>query len=73
MGSDRAKFEDDFSFVRDHLSDFFDRGSIRHSLDLIYDVGITGWENGGRLNLLRGLQNTMESGIGLWRKFSSRI
>ena len=44
MGSDRAKFENDFSFVRDHLSDFFDRGAIRRALGLIDAVGITGWE-----------------------------
>ena len=44
MGSDRAKFEDDFFFVRDLLSDFFDRGSIKRALGLIDEVGITGWE-----------------------------
>ncbi len=44
MPSDRAKYEADFCFVTGHVSDFFDRGTVKRALDLIDEVGITGWE-----------------------------
>ena len=64
MGSDRGKFEDDFSFVRDHLSDFFDRGSVKRTLDLIDDVGITGWEKWWQVEFCAWLAE--HDGIGDW-------
>lgn len=39
-----ATFESDFLFVKDSISEFFDRGTVRRTLDLIDLVGITGWE-----------------------------
>lgn len=64
MSSDLAKFEDDFSFVRDHVSDFFDRGSVKRALDLIDDVGITGWEKWWQVEFCSWLAE--HDGIGDW-------
>lgn len=64
MASDRAKFEDDFLFVRDHLSEFFDRGSIKRSLDLIDEVGITGWEKWWQVEFSSWLSE--HDGVGDW-------
>ena len=44
MASERQKFEQDFAFVADTVEAFFDRGTVQRALDLIDDVGITGWE-----------------------------
>jgi hypothetical protein len=44
MASEIAKFEADFSFVQDRINEFFDRGTVRRALDLLDEVGITGWE-----------------------------
>lgn len=64
MASDRAKFEDDFCFVRDHLSDFFDKGSIKRSLDLIDEVEITGWEKWWQVEFASWLAE--HDGVGDW-------
>jgi hypothetical protein len=64
VGSDLAKFEDDFNFVKDHISDFFDRGSVRRILELIDDVGITGWEKWWQVEFAAWLAE--HDGIGDW-------
>lgn len=64
MRSDRAKFDGDFHFVRDHLSDFFDRGSVQRALDLIDDVEITGWEKWWQVEFASWLAE--QDGVGDW-------
>ena len=44
MSSDRAKFQADFLYVRDRINEFFGRPGVQRALDLIDDLGITGWE-----------------------------
>jgi hypothetical protein len=44
MASERVKFEADFSYVQARITEFFDRGTVRRSLDLMEQIGITGWE-----------------------------
>ena len=44
MATEIAKFEADFSFVQDRINEFFDRGTVRRAIDLIDEVGITGWD-----------------------------
>ena len=64
MPSDRAKFEADFLFTRDHISQFFDRGAVRSALDLISEVGITGWEKWWQVEFATWLAEN--DGIGDW-------
>lgn len=64
MASDRAKFEADFLFVREHISDFFDRGTVKRALDIIDDVGITGWEKWWQVEFAAWLAE--RDGIGDW-------
>ena len=64
MPSDRAKFEADFLFTRDHISQFFDRGAVRGALDLISEVGITGWEKWWQVEFATWLAEN--DGIGDW-------
>ena len=51
MASEKAKFEAVFSFVQERIAEFFDRGTVRRALDLIDQVGITGWEKWWQVEL----------------------
>ena len=64
MASDLAKFEADFYFVRDQISDFFDSGSIQNALQTIDEVGITGWEKWWQVELAIWLSDHED--IGDW-------
>lgn len=44
MASDDAKFVADFQYVRDRVDEFFGRRGVQRALNLIDDLGITGWE-----------------------------
>jgi len=64
MASDIAKFEADYSFVRDQISEFFDSGSIQNALQTIGEVGITGWEKWWQVELAIWLSDHED--IGDW-------
>ena len=64
MASDRAKFDADFEYVKDHINQFFDRGSVCRALDLIDEIGITGWEKWWQVELATWLAE--HEGIGDW-------
>lgn len=64
MPRDRAKLEADFLFVRDHISQFFDRGAVCRALDFIDEVGITGWEKWWQVEFAAWLAES--DGIGDW-------
>lgn len=51
MASDITKFEEDFLFVKEQIGGFFDSGSIQKGLDIIDNVGITGWEKWWQVEL----------------------
>lgn len=64
MASDRAKFEQDFTFVRCSLEEFFNRGAVQRTLDRIHDVGISGWEKWWQVELCAWL--SQHETIGDW-------
>ena len=64
VASNRAKFEADFEYVKDHIIQFFNKGSVCRALDLIDEVGITGWEKWWQVELAAWLAE--HDGIGDW-------
>ena len=54
----------DFLFVREHIGDFFDRGTVKRALDLIDAIGITGWEKWWQVEFAAWLAH--HDGIGDW-------
>ena len=64
MPSEAAKYDDDFAFVCEHLNAFVNRANIRRTLDLIDEVGITGWEKWWQVEFAAWLAD--EDSIGEW-------
>ncbi len=44
MGTEKQRFKTDFGFVCDRVGEFFSRRTVGRALELIDEVGITGWE-----------------------------
>ena len=64
MGREEIKFEADFRFVCERMGEFFEREQVRRALDLIEDVGITGWEKWWQVEFAAWLSE--HDSIGEW-------